>query len=381
VPTIRRAQALGLRVFVTDGYAERPGYAVADAHEVADVTDPDATLAAARRRGVNGVLCDTTDMGVVVAATVADRLGLPGVGLEAARNCTDKARMTACAAAAGLTVPASVTALSSDEALAAAASLPGPWVVKPVDNQSGRGVAIVYDATALPAAVRQAQSYSRCGRLIVQQLVQGIEIIVDSLVVGGKVHLLGIAAKTPYPENPTVSSRITYGVAQLLQSEGSIAGVNAKLLSALGVRQGLVHAEYILAGGCIVPIDVAARGGGVLIYPVVLPHVSGVDAMRAAIDLALGRTPVVEVLPSRRGANIEFLRGPPGRIEAIEGLEEARAMPGVAAIHLNQQVGALTGTLNHKDERLGYVVTLAGTADEATILGQRAAKAIRVHVS
>ena len=40
VATISRAQQLGFRVLVSDGLAGRPGFAVADLYELADITDP-----------------------------------------------------------------------------------------------------------------------------------------------------------------------------------------------------------------------------------------------------------------------------------------------------------------------------------------------------
>jgi hypothetical protein len=39
LPTVRLAKSIGYRVLVTDVYAERPAYALADFHEVVDITD------------------------------------------------------------------------------------------------------------------------------------------------------------------------------------------------------------------------------------------------------------------------------------------------------------------------------------------------------
>lgn len=379
--TMRRAQQLGCRVLATDGLADRPGFGVADLHALADITDPQATLRVARHHGVNGVLCDTTDNGVLAAAHVAAELGLPGVGWAAALNCTDKSRMTGCAVAAGLRVPLTVTADTAEAALAAAQG-PGPWVIKPVDNQSGRGVSVVAHAAALPAAVNSAFANSRSGRVLVQDFIQGQEVIVDSMVVAGQVHRLGVACKLPYDDNPTVSSRITYGHDLLLPLVLSrLEDSNRRLLQALGVQQGLVHAEFVLTQAHAVPIDVAARGGGVHIYPLVLPHVSGVDAMACAIDLALGRPVDVQPLQRGPGANIEFLRCGAGRVESIQGLADAAALPGVALVHLNRQAGQDVGALADKDQRLGHVVTLAADAADAVRAGARAARLIRVGLS
>ena len=380
VATVRRARSLGYRVLVTDGSADRPACAEADFHAVADITDPEATLTVARRHAIDGVLCDTTDNGVVAAAYVAQELSLPGPGLEAALNCTDKARMTACARAAGLRVPQSEKAGSPEQALAALGRLSVPCVVKPVDNQSGRGVSIVRAESDFDAAIALAFSSSRLRQLLVQEWVAGVELIVDAIVCDGAVHCLGIATKVAAADNPTVATRITYGSLVLPISPVLIIETNARLVQALGVRQGLVHAEYLVHGGVPVPIDVAARGGGVHIYPVVLPHVSGVDAMRAAIDLALGRPCSLQPHPVPRAANIEFLRAPSGRIVAIDGLDIARAVPGVALLHLNLQVGDRSGVWLDKEQRLGHVITLAEIAEDAMAAGARAAKALQVRV-
>ena len=195
------------------------------------------------------------------------------------------------------------------------------------------------------------------------------------------VHRLGQALKTPYADNPTISSRITYGTAQL--SAAALVRVedcNRRLIRALGIGQGPVHAEYLLAGDGVVPIDVAARSGGVHIYPLVLSHVSGVDAMRCAIELAMGRPVNAEPLVPGKAANIEFLRCDPGVIQAIEGVAEAKGLPGVACVQINRQVGEGVGGLHDKDQRLGHLVTLADTVEDAVRFGEQAAGRVRVRV-
>jgi biotin carboxylase len=380
VATIRRARELGFRVLASDGLPDRPGFAEADIAVQADITDPEATLAVARAHAIDGVLCDTTDNGVLAAAHVADALGLPGIGIEAARNCIDKARMTAAAQRAGLQVPASQHCTTRAQALEATHALGGPCVVKPVDNQSGRGVAIVQDGALLHAAIDRAFASSRRREVLVQRLEPGPEFIVDSIVDDGGVHVLGVAGKTPYADNATVSSAITYGTRALPLPVDTLVEVNRRLVHSLGVRQGLVHAEFIVGARGPVPIDAAARGGGVLIYPLVLPHVSGVDAMRTAILQALGLPAPIEPRRTPRAAHIEFLRGAPGRLHALGGVDAARAMPGVVAVHFNYQIGDLVGALADKDARLGYVVALADNEDDARRCGQAAAACVSMQI-
>lgn len=372
-PTVQRARELGLRVLVTDMYAERPAYAVADLHEQVDITDLEATLEVARRHGVQGVLCDTTDVGVCTAAFVAERLGLPGMGLETARNFTDKARMRDCARRAGWQLPAFERVHSRADLDAAAARIGPRLVLKPVDNQSGRGVSIVDGPAGLAAAFERARAFSRSGELIAEQWVEGPEIIVDGFSLHAKVQILGIAAKVPYVDNPTISSRIEYLSGTAFDAlAGRVTAAAQRLITAMGLGNGVFHAEFILHHGQPVPIDVAARGGGVMIYTHVLKHVCGVDVMAAMIRLAMGEAVTVAPIAARRGASVDFFRLPAGRLQEFCGVADACALPGIAAVHLNAVQGDEVGSLLKKDDRPGFVVALAETTSEAVTRAQAA---------
>jgi biotin carboxylase len=378
VPTVRLAKALGYRVLVTDIYADRPAYALADDHEVVDITNRAATLEVARRHRVDGILCDTTDVGVPTAAFVAQALGLPGMGYETALNFTDKSRMRDLTKGAGLAVPAYRLVADASGARTAADALGYPVVVKPVDNQSGRGVSRVADRSGVEAAYALARSFSRSGGVLVEQCAQGCEIIVDGFVVDGAARVLGIADKSPYADTPTIASRILYPGPLSPADTARIGAAAGRALAALGLKNGVFHAEFFLDGEAVTPIDVAARGGGCMIYTHVVPHVSGVDANRAMIRLAMGEAIEVAPLATPRAADIEFLRMPPGRLCEIRGAAEAAAVPGVAAVHFNVAAGDVVGPLGHKDHRPGYVVALADTAAQAVAAALQAKATIGV---
>jgi biotin carboxylase len=379
LPTVKRAKELGYRVLVTDLYRERPAYALADLHEAVDITDLEATLAVARRHRVDGILCDTTDIGVPTAAFVAERLGLPGIGYETALNFTDKARMRERTGRVGVRQLPHEAVDSLAGLQAAAAQIGLPAVVKPVDSQSGRGVSIVREPLALPEAWRYAASHSRKGRAIVERFVEGTEVIVDGFVVDGNVMLLTIAVKTPYVDNPTICSRICYlSGTHFEQVRATLEPTHRRVIEALGLRSGIYHAEYILSSDDVVPIDVAARAGGVMIYRHVLPHVTGVDAIATVIRLAMGEPVQLEPFPARRGASIDFLRMPEGTLSGIEGAEAAAQEPGIAAVHFNVVAGDRIGPLLQKDDRPGFIVALAETSEAAVACAERSKAHLRV---
>lgn len=373
VPTVRAAKAMGHRVLVTDMHAERPAYALADAHEVVDLRDVPGTLAAAHRHRIDGILCDSTDTGVATAAAVADALGLPGIGIDAARRCTDKAALRACLGAAGLDGVAWRVIDHAADLPAAAAAVGWPLVVKPADSQSGRGVRRVAEPGALANAFTHALAHSRSRRVLIEAQASGTEFILDSFSVDGRCNTLGIAAKQPDATNPTISERILYlSGAEHEAMAALLEPVHRRVLEAIGLCRGICHAEYFVDGTRVMPIDIAARGGGVMIYTHALPWVSGVDAVAASIRVALGEPVTVQPSSPRRGASIDFLRLPAGEFAALEGVAEARALPGVLALHVGVRPGEVLGALTNKDDRPGFVVAGGQTSREAVTLGVRA---------
>lgn len=382
VATVRKAKALGYRVLVTDMFEARPAYALADHHEVVDITDLERTLEVARRHHVDGILCDTTDVGVPTAGFVAEQLGLPGIGFEVARNCTDKGRMRRLTAGAGLASGAYRVIECVDDFAAASRAVGLPLLVKPVDNQSSRGVTLVRRWVEIEGAWQLARQHSRCGQVLIEACIEGQEFIVDGFAVAGVWSLLGIALKSPSPGQATTASRIRYLDGDEFDTmRVMLEPALVRTAQALGLQDGLVHAEFIVGGGRAVPIDVAARGGGVMIYERVLPYVSGIDAMGAAIRSAIGQTAVLHPLETRRGAVVEYIDIPVGQLLAVEGVAQAAAVPGVAALHFNVQPGQWIGAALNKDERSGFVIALAASSAEAVRIAERAKAQLRVRIA
>src|SRR5437763_1915819 len=90
IPIIAAAKNRGLRVVAIDGDAAAPGLGMADSTHVIRLDDYDGSREIAERERVIAVTSLCTDFAVRATAYVAERLGLPGPGLEAAWNATDK---------------------------------------------------------------------------------------------------------------------------------------------------------------------------------------------------------------------------------------------------------------------------------------------------
>jgi carbamoyl-phosphate synthase large subunit len=380
MPAIRTAHALGHRVLVTDMYAERPAYALADEHEVIDIVDRERTLAAARRHGIDGILCDTTDVGVPTMAYVAEELGLPGIGLETALDFTDKLRMRQRTSAAGVPGPEFRAVRTPAELRAAARELGLPLVVKPTDSQGSRGVQIVRAAGELDAALAEALRHSNRKLAIAETFIDGLEVTVEGMCIEGEPYVVGISDKDHFAHRPEVANRLTYPADLTPRVLARIAEVNRAVVRALGLRTGVTHAEYFVRGEEVLLVEIAARGGGSHVFSHIVPWLAGVDVPRMYLEHVLGTPMRTPPDGAPRAANLAFFDFPLGRVTRIAGVEEARRLPGVEVLLLGFAEGDTLEQAREDRLRHGQALVFGRTRAEVLATTRRAFELVRVEV-
>jgi biotin carboxylase len=379
LPTIRRAQELGCRVLVTDMAAQRPGYAMADLHEIADVSNPEQTLEVSSRHGIDAIVCDTTDAGVVTAAHVAERLGLAGIGVEVARRFTDKALMRIACEAAGVAQPSFRTAGTKHDMERAISELGLPAVVKPLDRMAGVGVKQIEADTDLDGLFEYASRNSPSGRVIVERKLRGTECTVEGCVVAGAVFVLAISDKEHFRSAPTVARRIRFPAAISDAGHARLLQVHRHVIEVLGMRDGLTHAEYFVDGDDVQLVEIAARGGGSEIFTHALPTHTGVDLVSANLGFCLGE-PFARPAPreDRPAVQIEFLELAPGRVLTVAGVEEARASEGVVSVFFDVREGERVPAIENDRHRKAHIVTQGATREQAHARALRAASHLEI---
>lgn len=129
---------------------------------------------------------------------------------------------------------------------------------------------------------------------------------------------------------------------------------------------GYVEMEFVAADGRITMTDVQAPARLGTDLDRVARYALGLDLMGASMQCALGQTP--DLAPVREKAvAFSWLLTRSGVVTGFEGLEAARAMPGVVDIVLNVQEGdILTHVVDVASrDRGGYIMTEGATMAEA----------------
>jgi biotin carboxylase len=381
LPAILTAKRLGLRVVALDGDAHAPGLALADVAHVVNILDADACLAVARSERPDGVLHLCSEVAMPAVGAINDDLGLHGPGRRVVAQATNKERMRRAFEAAGAPSPISYGAQTVAQALAAAAKLTGPLIIKPSRNSGSRGVTRLDPSTnedALLRAFRLAVQESRDHSAVIEQFIEGPEFSVEILVWEGQARVLAITDKQTtgapaYVETGHCQpSRFTVAEQEAVQA-AALAGVKA-----LGIDWSAAHAEVRLSENGPFLIEIGARLGGDFITTELVPRSTGIDMVEGAIQLALGQRPALPRLHPPRGAAIRYLTPAPGTVREIRGLETAKRIPGVQIVEVSVAPGEVVPPITSSLARVGHVICEGATADAAVDAAERARDTIQI---
>jgi biotin carboxylase len=383
LPAIITARRMGLRVVAADGDPAAPGLALADAAHVVDIRDPAACLDIARRERADGVIHICSEVAMAALGWINQELGLHGPDVATVVRSTNKERMRRAFEVGGALSPRSLCVRTAEEAVSAARSVGGVLIVKPSRNSGSRGVSqLPADASdgQVAAAFHRALSESRDPSVMIEQFVEGPEFSVEALVWPGHVEVLAVTDKltTGAPHfvelGHTQPSRLDPASLALVR-DAALRGIRA-----LGLEWCAAHAEVKLAADGPYLMEIGARLGGDFITTELVPRSTGIDMVAAAISLALGEDPDLTPAHPPRGAAIRYLTPPPGMVQRIEGVEQAREMPEIEIVDIYVKPGDRIGPLESSLARAGHIIAEGKDADEAARRAEAGRDGVRVGV-
>jgi biotin carboxylase len=389
-PAVRIAREMGLFAIVLDADPRAPCVSLADRFEQIDLKDKEGIEAFARSLqtdgGLAGIMTAGTDFSASVA-WVAERLGLPGIPYQAALNASDKQRMRSCFEKAGVPSPAFTVLTGVARNRADSADFlpcPYPVVVKPVDNMGSRGCRRVDAPAELEEAVGDALGFSRSGRVIVESYMDGPEFSVDAIVYHGEIVICGLADRHIFFPPYFIEMGHTMPTCFPPEQQRALLDTFVQAVRSLGIAGenscGAAKGDVKLSSRGPMIGEVAARLSGGYMSGWTYPYASGVEPVRAAIQMAIGRRP--EGLAASRSwtcAERAFI-SLPGRVRSIQGLEEARAVQGVRDLFLRVEPGKEVRFPENNVTKCGNVLAAAPGREEAVGAAEKAVRSILIRL-
>jgi biotin carboxylase len=387
----RRAKEMGHTVVISDRDPEAPGFAFADSCLIADVYGATETAAAAERysrkiRKIDGVICVAADA-PVTAATVAQRLRIPGLPIHVAELACDKLAMKKCFQSAGVAVPWFAEVSTPQELQRIAIERGRDLVIKPVDSRGSRGVQRIAQVEDLAKAFMLARSHSPSERVMVEQYLEGPQVSTESVVLDGVCHTPGFSDRNyeyleryaPFfiENGGDLPSHLPAGIQQ------KVKDLVGRAASAMGITTGTVKGDIVIHKGEPYVIELAARLSGGFFCTREIPLNTGVDFVGAAIRIALGEpVAAADLEPRQQNAVIQRYAFPaPGTVVAVDGAEDARGIPGIAEVVVTAREGDIIPPAGDKRPSAAMVLATGATRDAALKAANDALALIRIQTA
>jgi biotin carboxylase len=345
----------------------------------------DLLLEANARQAFAGVVA-TDDAVVELGSRVAEVLDLPHNPPEAARYSQRKDLSRQVLAAAGVPVPG-FRRVSLDAPLGSQLSgVQYPCVVKPLALSGSRGVIRADSARELVAAVdrirailsREYGSPSELSRHVqVEDFVPGQEVALEGMLHAGRLAVLALFDKPDPLDGPFFEE--TYYITPSRHP----AGLRARLVrrvqqacTALGLREGPVHAELRIHAGDGVIMEVASRtiGGD---CARLLQFGTGQGLEDLVISHAIGQP--LPVSPQDGGAGVLMIPiAEAGVLRRVEGIPAARAVHYVEDVMISLRDGYELVPLPEGASYLGFMFARAPSAAQAEAALREAHAKLRI---
>jgi len=227
-----------------------------------------AIVAAAAARPIDGIVV-VGDRPAIIAARVAQRLGLPWHSPEAAAIATNKLRTRERLRDAGLPVPFFLPTSFSNQQSAISNSF--PCVVKPVSLSGSRGVMRANDERELAAAIERLRALMQLPDVraerndahdtaLVEGFIPGREYAVEALMHEGTLRVLAIFDKPDPLDGPFFEETLYVTPSSAPDAEQrAIEETMARAAAAIGLRHGPIHGECRVNADGVFVLEVAPR--------------------------------------------------------------------------------------------------------------------------
>lgn len=316
---ILKAKERGMETHVFAFRVGDVGEKTADYFYPISITEKEQILEKCKEIQPGGIISIASDLAAITVNYVAEKLGLPGNGIESSLIATNKYLMRKAFERKGDPSPKNYRSDEINEDTIA--KLQFPLIVKPVDRSGSRGITKINSVNELADAIKVAEQVSFDKKAMVEEFVEGKEYSVEYISYQGKHTFLALTTKytTEAPHFIETGHVEPTQVSEQLLSK--IKMVVEHALDTLMIKSGASHSEIkIDEKGTIKIIEIGGRMGGDCIGSDLVQISTGYDFVNMVIDVACGIEPSFEKVCEPQRAEVRFILGQ----EDIDELERIR---------------------------------------------------------
>ncbi|GAB3975720.1 hypothetical protein GCM10029978_060580 [Actinoallomurus acanthiterrae] len=321
-----------------------------------------------------------SESAVITVAAVAEALGLPGIGVDAAVRSRNKYLMRQAYEKAGVPIPSYRLVPELSDALRAAEDFGYPVILKPTLGAGSHFVFRVDTPEEMAEHFAQAAEGIKemfwvnseadgvdlgPNGLLVESFLDGKEYLMEAVAWDDEVYLGSVVDRIT-PEGGTFDDDVHHAPTSLGPED--VAKVQRAVRAAAraqGLRRSVMHAEVRFHEGEPYLLEIAARvgGGGLdMIARLTADH----DPIAAVVDIGLGRRPKVRHFqPTGVHVTAMCLICDEGVVEHVEVPPEVSESDEVFLLKITARPGDVIKRPPNGNTILGFLGTTGGSEAEA----------------
>ena len=299
LPVIEAAHKLGIYVITCDYLPDNIAHKYSDEYCNISIIDKEATLDAAQKLQIDGIMSFACDPGVVTAAYVADKMGLPNVGpYESVCILQNKGKFRKFLTDNNFTVPMAKSYKNIDEALKDAGIFNWPVIVKPTDSAGSKGVTRVDSIDDLKTSIEYALSFSHSDEFIIEDFItqKGYSSDSDSFSINGELKFVSFDCQRfdKDAENPYTPAAYSWPSSISNKHQDELKSEIQRLIKLLGMKTAVYNIETREStDGKAYIMEMSPRGGGNRLSEC-LRYATGVDMITNMVKYSVG-LPIDEI--------------------------------------------------------------------------------------
>ncbi|MCS6934383.1 MAG: ATP-grasp domain-containing protein [Chitinophagales bacterium] len=364
VPFIKYAREIGIKVYTLDNVPDNPGHQIADKSVIISSTDINEVLKFAESEKINAILSPCSDVSLLTAAYVGERMNLIAPNIKCTETLTSKLNFREFQLMLNLPHPAfqHVNSLSDNIIISY------PFVIKPDKSSGSKGIYIINKESELQDRWDDSVANSLNKKVIIEKEILGHHLTAEGTIRNEKVEHLFLSDRitAPRPFVATWGHIMPSVLSQNTQLLKEIKYQIEKIMGVLNYASGPFDADVVVDNEeKVYIIEITPRPGGNSLTKIIL-NAYGFDMVKYAVLHSLGMDYSTPLNSSPRLTKLMlFGKTYPSILEYDKGdLIELSKHPNIKHISLDYPPGTELRPFTNGKYRAGEVVIEAESMEE-----------------
>ncbi|MFW5808651.1 MAG: ATP-grasp domain-containing protein [Spirochaetota bacterium] len=361
IPLIHAARALGFSIIAVDQNTAAPGFPLSDIRIQESIDNTSEIYKKLRELLIDGnitaVLSRSFGKAIRATAELCELLDIDYIPVASVDEIINKKKMKSRFMKAGIP-----SARFSPLSTRRKKPYEYPVIIKPSDGHAKSGVRLIFGKEELDRYLKMFQP--RYHSFIIEEYIEGDEIIVFGIVQNGTFHLVEITDKVT-TEPPFFADIIHSAPSHYSDSHQTVTQIGQSIAEAFSIRCSPLVIEMKVRNGEFFVIETVAEFGGESIPEHLIPRTQNINIFEQAL-CAMTKRPL-SIQPYRKSRNhvvIKYIAGKKGALKSFTPIKPRDH--DIITFAILKEIGSITSVPNSNHDRIGYVVA-TGRSREAAI--------------